>query len=311
MIADKVLGAYASIGAMPASEQAEQYRKAHEDWGINTFELPLMAGQPLPGELVEVFSGLSSSLVVTMVTQWAIAGQQTPAYGLSSTEEAPRRAAILDVCSALQQCLSLSGQGIRIRNLVVHAGQRCGGNIPHAIAFFQSLAEIRRAAAAALPECRLAVEVTDSRPLDHPIAFPASKKASLNLSELMHVVAAVNRETLPGNPVSLMLNWGRLLINEDEPLSVIDRIMGSEVALEGVILSGAGASKDGFMDTHNSHLDPDGGFSARDAEACAAALKSSSQSAFIGMKCSVKKGDGEVSTAEVLNAQADLLNRIG
>ena len=311
MIAEKVLGAYASIATMPAAEQAEQYRKANEDWGINTFELPLMAGQPLAPELIEVFSGLSSSLVVTMVTQWAIAGQQTPAYGLSSTEEAPRREAVLDVCSVLEQCLSLSRQDVNIRNVVVHAGQRCGGKIPHAIAFFKSLAEIRGAAAAVLPQCRIAVEVTDNRPLDHPVAFPASKKASLNLSELMHVVAAVNREALPGLPVSLMLNWGRLLINEDEPLSVVDQIMGSDVALEGVILSGAGASQDGFMDTHNSHLDPDCGFSAGDAEACAAALKSSSQSVFIGMKCSVKKGDGEVSTAEVLNAQADLLNRIG
>ena len=197
MIAEKVLGAYASIAAMPAAEQAEQYRKASEDRGINTFELPLMAGRPLLPELIEVFSGLSSSLVVTMVTQWAIAGQQTPAYGLSSTEEAPRREAILDVCSVLEQCLSLSRKGVRIRNIVVHAGQRCGGKIPHAIAFFQSLAEIRRAAAAVLPGCRLAVEVTDSRPLDHPVAFPASKKASLNLSvEAMPTPTPLTRSRL-------------------------------------------------------------------------------------------------------------------
>ena len=311
MIVDKVLGAYASVASLPAAEQAKQYRNATKEWGIDTFELPLMAGQPLLPELLEEFAGLSSSLVVTMVTQWAIAGQQTPAYGLSSTEEVSRRAALLDVCSVLQQCLFLSRQGVRIRNIVIHTGQRRGGTIPHAIAFYRSLVELRRATAAVLPDCRLSVEVTDSRSPDHPIAFPASKKASLNLSELMQVVTAANRETLPGLPVSLMLNWGRLLINEDEPLSVIDQIMGSEISLEGVIMSGAGASKDGFMDSHNSHLDPDSGFSAEDAKACATALKSSSRPVFIGMKCSVKKGDGEVSTAEVLNAQADLLNRIG
>ncbi len=310
MIVDKVLGAYASVASLPAAEQAEQYRKATKEWGIHTFEVPLMAGQPLLPELLDEFAELSSSLVITMVTQWAIAGQQTPAYGLSSTEEVSRRAALLDACSLLQQCLSLTRQGIHIRNIVVHTGQRCGGTILHAIAFYQSLIELRKAVADVLPQCRLSVEVTDSRSLDHPISFPASKKASLNLTELVEVVNAVNRETLPGLPVSLMLNWGRLLINDDDPLGVVQQITGSEVPLEGVIMSGAGASKDGFLDSHNSHLDPDSGFCAKDAVACAAALKSTSQSVFIGMKCSVKKGDGEVSVDEVLRAQADLLNQI-
>jgi len=309
MIAEKVLGAYASVGTLPPAEQADWYRKASEEWGINTFEIPLLAGVPLPPELVEVFSELRSSLVVTLVAQWATGGQKNPAYGLSSVEESMRMTAMLDAYSVLQQCQQLSQQGMRIRNVVVHIGQRTGHPVRQAIALSRSLVELLQATATTIPDCTLTVEVTDCLPADHPIPFPAAKKASLALPDLIETIASVNQEINPAVPISLMVNWGRLLINGDCPLENLDQILVSAVPLTGVILSGAGASADGYRDSHNSHLDPDSGFTTDDADACATALKSSPQSIFLGMKCSRATGGEEISIEEVLTAQAQLLNQ--
>ena len=283
MIAEKGLGAYASIGSLSPAEQAECYQRASQDWGINTFELPLLAGVPLPSELAETLSELRASLVVTLVAQWAGAGQKNPAYGLSSADESARMTAVLDVCSVLQQCLELSNQGVRIRNVVVHTGQRSGHPVQQAIAFSRSLVELRRMSAAVLGDSALTVEVTDCLPADHPIPFPAAKKAALALPDLIGTVASVNRETAPAGPIPFLLNWGRLLINGDRPLAVVEQILDSRVPLAGVILSGAGSSIDGYRDAHNSHLDPNSGFTTADAQACASVLKSNPQSTFLGM----------------------------
>ena len=309
MIDNKVLGAYASVGTLSAAEQAEWYGKAAREWGIDTFEIPLLAGMPMAPELVEVFAEVSASLVVTMVAQWATTGQGNPAYGLSSLDEVARRTALLDAQSILQQCYSLSQQGVGIRCVEAHTGQGTGGGIAHAIALHRSLGELRQAVGALLPDCGLAVEVVDSRPADHPIAFPASKKSSLTLPELIQAVAAVNRES--GASVSLITNWGRLLINGDEPLEAIGQILQSEVPLAGVILSGAGASPEGFKDSHNSHLDPESGFTAADFTACAEVLQASPDPLFIGTKCSVASGGDPLSIEAVLTAQAELLNQVG
>ncbi len=311
MISEKVLGAYASVGSLSGQEQAEWYKRAQRDWGISCFEIPLLGGVAMAPELVEAFSEMKSSLVVTLVAQWATKGQGNPAYGLSSLEESSRQEALVDAASVVRQCRALSEQGIQIRNIVVHTGQRMGKPIPHAISFYRSLVQLRSAVAGVLPESVLAVELTDSRPPEHPIAFPASKKASLKLACLISTLATVNREVGPGHPIPLVVNWGRVLINEDDPLASIKEILDSDVPLAGVIMSGAGASEQGFSDSHNSHLDPDSGFTEADASACASALASSSQSTFIGMKCSVAKGGDKVSVEEVLTAQAKVLNDVG
>ena len=310
MISDKVLGAYASIGTLPPAEQADWYRRLAGTDGITTFEIPVLAGVPLPPEVVDALADLSASLVVTLVAQWATAGQENPAYGLSSTEEESRRAALLDAGTVVQQCVALSRRGIRIRNLTVHTGQRRGGDIPHAIAFYRSLIELDRSLGALLPDCGLAVEVTDCLPVDHPIPFPAAKKASLPVPLLIDTLTSANGDTPPQRPVSLVVNWGRLLVNGDRPLAVIDEILQSPVPLAGVILSGAGSSAHGFMDSHNSHLDPDSGFTADDFRSCAARLEASPQAVFLGMKCSAKKGDDEVTAQEALRAQTDLLRSV-
>jgi len=310
MIADKVLGAYASVGSLSPAEQAEWYRKVSQKWGINTFEIPFLAGVPLPGELVETFIELRASLVVTLVAQGATRGVKNPVYGLSSAEESARLTAVLDACSVLHQCGLLAENGVRIRNLVVHAGQRSGHPLRQAIAFSRSLTDLRQKMAALFPDCALTVEVTDCLPADHPIPFPAAKKASLPLPDLIETVASVNQQTDSAGPIPLMVNWGRLLINGDNPLATLNQILDSAVPLTGVILSGAGATAEGFRDSHNSHLDPESGFTTADAEACATALKSNPQSTFLGMKCSRATATGEVSVEEVLSAQAELLNQL-
>jgi hypothetical protein len=310
MIAEKVLGAYASVGSLSPAEQAEWYRKASRDWDINTFEIPLLASVPLPGELVETFIELRASLVVTLVAQGATRGVKNPVYGLSSAEESARLTAVLDACSVLQQCGLLAENGVRIRNVVVHAGQRSGHPLRQAIALSRSLTDLRQKTATLFPDCALTLEVTDCLPADHPIPFPAAKKASLALPELIETVASANQQTNSGGPIPLMVNWGRLLINGDRPIAILNQILDCPVPLAGVILSGAGATPEGFRDSHNSHLDPESGFTTADAEACATALKSSGQTTFLGMKCSRAKGNGEFSVAEVLTAQAELLNQL-
>jgi len=310
MIAEKVLGAYAAIGTLEPGEQADWYRKAAYEWSINTFEIPFLAGVPLADELVQAFEDLPASLVVTLVAQWATVGQKNPAYGLSSLDESSRETAVMDAYAILQQCVSLAEKGIRIRNVVVQAGQRMGESIPHAIALYHSLIDIRSLMASVLPESTLAVEPSDNLPQDHPIPFPAAKKSSLSIPELIQAVGSVNRESPAGHSVSFVVNWGRMLINGDEPLSIISEILHSDVPLAGVIMSGAGATPDGFLDSHNSHLDPDSGFTADDASACAENLEDSPQPIFIGMKCSRATGEDELSVEEVLSAEASLLNEI-
>ncbi len=309
MITEKVLGAYTIVGTLSPTEQADWYRKAVEEWNVNTFEVPILAGVPLAPELVDVFTELSASLVVTLVAQWATVGQKNPAYGLSSLEESSRQAAMVDVCSSLQQCVALSEGGIPIRNVFVHTGGRSGETIPHAIAFHRSLTDLHQLASAILPDTTLAVEVTDSLPSDHPIPFPSAKKASLTLPDLIQTLAFINRENLSGPPIALMVNWGRLLVNGDTPLSSIHEILDSEVPLSGVILSGAGPSANGFTDSHNSHLDPQSGFTEEDAMSCASVLASNPQPIFLGTKCSTAKGDEQLSVETVLTAQAELLNK--
>ena len=181
MITEKVLGAYTIVGTLSPTEQANWYRKAVEEWNISTFEVPILAGVPLVPEVVDVFTELSASLVVTLVAQWATVGQKNPAYGLSSLDESSRQAAIVDACSSLQQCATLSEGGVHIRNVFVHTGGRSGETIPHAIAFHQSLIHLREPAAAILPDTTLAVEVTDSLPSDHPIPFPCSQEGFIDV----------------------------------------------------------------------------------------------------------------------------------
>ncbi len=308
MISQKVLGAYAAVGSLSGSEQAVWYRKAATEWNIKTFEVPIFPGQALLPELVEVFSEVGASIVGTMVANWAGKGQANPAYGLSSSVEGARRHALLDAQSVLQQCFDLSARGVGVRALAVHTGQRTGGTIEQGIALQRSLSELVKVAQTALPEGELTLEVADSLPADHAIPFPAAKKAALDVDAMIQVLAAVNGELDGKTPVSLMLNWGRMLINGDRPLDVIDKVLSAGTRLCGVILSGAGASPNGFMDSHNSHLDPESGFTLDDARQCAAALTASSQSSFLGTKCSVKKADGEVSVEEVLTAQVEVLN---
>ena len=309
MISAKVLGAYAAVGTLSPEEQAGWYRKAAAEWGLNTFEIPILGGVAVAPELVDAFVESSSSLVVTCVAQWATKGQSNPAYGLSSVDEVVRREAMLDLQSILQQCLALSRLGVTIRNVAVHTGQRTGSTIAHAIAFHKSLSELSQALAGVLPGTELSVEVADNLPSDHAIPFPAAKKSSLSLNDLLETVAAVNANT-DRKRLSVMLNWGRLLINGDPPLEVIDTVAQSEVPLGGVIMSGAGATENGFADSHNSHLDPKSGFTETDGRECAAALAASSESAFLGMKCSTATPDGALEVEEVLAAEADLLNSV-
>ena len=310
MIAGKVLGAYASVGQLPPTEQAEWYRKATGEWGIDTFEIPILAGVPLASEIVDVLIEVEASLVVTLVAQWATVGQKSPAYGLSSVEESFRQTAILDAYAVAQQCQSLSERGIHIRHMVLHTGQRCGETIPHAIAFYRSLVDLRQLVTDALPDCRLAVEVTDSLPSNHPTPFPAAKKAALTLTSLIQTLTTVNQKNVSSYPIPLIVNWGRLLVNGTPPLSGIEQILASNVHLAGVILSGAGASENGFLDSHNSHLDPESGFGTMDARSCASVLESSDEPIFVGMKCSNAKGREQLSVAEVMAAQAELLDQI-
>ena len=309
MISDKVLGAYAAVGSLAPAEQADWYRKAAEDWGLKVFEIPLLGGVPLAPELIDVFADVSASLVVTCVAQWATKGQGNRAYGLSSPDEGCRQEAMLDIQSIMQQCLSLSRAGVGIRNVAVHTGQRVGATAAHAIALHASLVGLGEAAAAVLPRGALTIEVCDNLPPDHPIPFPAAKKQSLPLADLLDTVASANG-TSGARPTSVMLNWGRMLINGDQPLQIIDQVETSDAPFAGVMMSGAGSTPDGFADSHNSHLDPGSGFTAADGESCAAALQSSGDAVFLGMKCSVATTGDALSVEQVLAAEAELLNSL-
>ena len=122
MITEKVLGAYTIVGTLSPTEQADWYRKAVEEWNISTFEVPILAGVPVVPEVVDVLTELSASIAATFVAQWATAGQKNPAYGLSALDESSRQTAVVDACSSLQQCMTLSEAGIPVRNVFIHTG---------------------------------------------------------------------------------------------------------------------------------------------------------------------------------------------
>jgi len=309
MITDKVLGAYAAVGKLDLDEQASWYSRAMADWGLNTFEIPLFAGVPLAPELADTFAANSSSLVVTLVAQWATKGQENPAYGLASLDEEARQEALLDVQSVIQQCQTLSRRGIGIRALEVHTGQGSGKAIPHAISFFSSLCEVSEVLSVALPDAELTVEIADNREPDYAITFPGAKKACLTRKQVMETVEMVNNVEVGGQPVSVVLNWGRLLVNGDEPHVVLGEVLDSPVPLGGVILSGAGNTSDGFADSHNTHLDPDSGFTLDDARRCAETVGAGADASFIGMKGSTNSA-AALTAEEVLVAEAEFLNSV-
>ena len=205
-----------------------------------------------------------------------------------------------------------AGRGIRIRNVIVQTGCRMGGEIQHAIAFHKSIVALAKVVNAILPEAGLAVEPTDVRPDDYGIAFPGAKRSSLEVGAIVQTLCAVNREVPAPHRVGMMVNSGRLILDGVSPLATIEQVLGSEVPLVGAIFSGARPTPVGFRDSHNCHLDPTAGFSAADASACAAALRRSPQSSFIGMKCSCAKGNHELGfkIKDVLQAQAALLNKL-
>jgi hypothetical protein len=317
MITGKVLGAYGCIGTLSPTEleptkQVIWYRRAVDEWGFDHFEVPFVAGAPMAGELADFFAETRSSLVATLMVQWAVTGPGYPEYGLASLDETARQRAFVDAASIVRELVGLQARSIGISHLAVQAGQRMGDPIAHAIAFHRSLVDLDRIVARVLPETILVAENTDTRPSDYPVATPGSKRSALDVDALVQIVGAVNRDLDPGRSVGLMLNWGRLLVDRVDPLATVERALASEAPVVGVILSGARPTPKGLRDSHNSHLDPDSGFAAEDAFACAAALRASPQRAFIGMKCSCAKGDDEFAlTADlVLPAQAELLNRI-
>ena len=317
MIAEKVLGAYAAIGTMsptelPISEQVMWYRRAVEEWDISHFEIPLLAGAPLPSELTEYFAAARVTLVVTLIAQWARAGQENAAYGFSSLDERDRTAAIVDADTVLSECAALEKRGVHVRNLIVQTGRRMGAAIQHAIAFHKSLVTFVGALDAVLPEAQLAVEPTDTRPDDYGIAFPGAKRSSLDAQAILETIVAVNMHVPQEKKVGILINSGRLILDGLSTLETIERVLGSEVPLVGVIFSGARPTPFGFRDSHNCHLDPESGFTADDAVACVAALKRSSSPSFVGMKCSCAKGNDEFGYEidEVLGAQAALLRQL-
>ena len=305
MISDKVLGAYAAVGALSPSEQAEWYTKACSEWNIDTFEIPLLGGVPLAPELVEALAAGSASLVVTMVAQWATKGQENPGYGLSSLDEGLRREALLDVQSAIEAVPGPSAtRGIGIRALELHTGRRTGSAVAHAV-FLRAESAGARGGGGRGPAGMRADRRGDRQSAaraPHRVSREPRRRPCKQ-EELIEAVAEVNK-ALPGRPISLVLNWGRLLINGDRPLEVVEQVLESRAPLGGVILSGANPTPDGFADAHNSHLDPGSGFTAADGRACAEALQAADDSCFIGMKCGVTSSAGELTPEQVLAAEA-------
>ena len=119
----------------------------------------------------------------------------------------------------------------------------------------------------------------------------------------------VNNVEVGGQPVSVVLTWGRLLVNGDEPHVVLGEVLDSPVPLGGVILSGAGNTPDGFADSHNTHLDPDSGCTLDDARRCAETVGAGADASFIGMKGSTNSA-AALTAEEVLVAEAEFLNSV-
>lgn len=231
---DLVLGAYSLFIGVPDAELVDAYRRLEPLDGIGALEIPLdeaigRAGgvggmrKGLPGVVADAWD-----VVITCMPTVMRRIGENPTYGLASTEEDGRTAAVADVSRALgvaRNAAQRSGRR-RVRAVEIHSAPRREGASRAALE--RSLAELLDVESAGAV---LAIEHCDA-----PRPGRSPEKGFLTIDEELAVVEALDDERL-----GLSVNWGRSAI---EGRSTVTPLRHAALAarsgrLAGLMFSGA------------------------------------------------------------------------
>lgn len=249
-----VLGAYALLAGLPESQTIQAYR-ALEGLGVPALEVPLadalgegvLGGASRTG--LPTLLGDRWDVVVTAIPTVMRRLQTRPTYGLASSDEDGRVAAVTDVRRALAVAERVAQNGGRSRVRAVQIHSAPGPAVPRtAAALERSLTELlAEPAGGAL----LAVEHCDAARPGRP-----PEKGFLELDQEIAVLAAL------GDPRAVLtVNWGRSAIEERSataPERHVEAVARAGL-LGGVMFSGASATgADGGAPWVDEHPAPRG-----------------------------------------------------
>ncbi|MGV8977190.1 MAG: DUF4862 family protein [Cellulomonas sp.] len=288
------LGAYALVAGLPADDEAAAYA-AIAELPIAGIELPVAAADASsPWFTRNVHPDWD--LVVTCIPTVMQRLGADPAYGLASTDDDGRRAALDDVAVArdLARRLADDTGRSRVRAVQVHSAPRADRATRDA--FARSLDEL---GTWDLAGATVAVEHCDA-----PRAGRPFHKGFLELDEELSALAG-----RPAGQFGLTVNWGRSAIEGRSAATPVEHVRAAAQAglLAGIMFSGAsgatGATALWGGPWDDGHMAPRGDdlalAASREsllgpAEVAATLLAAGSAPGYVGVKLTVRPLDADI-----------------
>ncbi len=239
----RALGAYALAPAIDDASAVSAFYDGLRDLEIDAIEHPLMAaGHPSLEPAWQRRHLHDWSLIVTAIPRTMVRLGEGPGYGLASSDEDGRLAALRDLAEVRDLALRLADEAGRPRVLAVevhsapaptHASAR--GVVGSVGAFARSLAEI---ATWDLAGAEIVIEHNDAL-----VAEQEPAKGFFELADEIAVARAVGGHPAAGGrpTIGLSVNWGRSAIegrSTSTPLAHT-RAAADAGVLRGIIFSGA------------------------------------------------------------------------
>lgn len=314
----RVLGAYALLAGLSLEDSVKCYEELAQKVTVDACEVPLgdlTQNNPAVGKYgvdgLPAFLGDSLDVVVTCIPTVMGRISQDPTYGLASTDQAGRSAAIADVCQALEiaERTAQSSGRPRIFAIQIHSAPRPDFHSPDA--FAQSLDQL-------LQEADDSVLLT----LEHSDATRPNQHVAKGFLELSQEIEAIQK--FDADRLGITINWGRSMIEGHNVQYVNDHISQVREAglLKGLMFSGAThrsgpwgpAWQDGHMAPRGEH--PLLVFShmsllgEEEIESALVAAGPASERVYTGVKITVQEGQDEVDRRfHVAQASWDMVNK--
>lgn len=224
------LSAYISSPADPAGEDAFYDAVAELDLGGLEFGLFPAGTRTLAPEWIKWHVNPAHDLVVSLVPTMMAMLAGTPAYGLASTEEGPRRQALDDVRRACDLAVALAEEYGTRRVVAIEVHTAPGPRAGSLAAFRRSLTEIlgwERAGAELLVE--------------HCDAYIPGNTPAKGFFDLDDEIDVVQFFDLPPDVLGMSLNWGRSAIEGHGPALPLEHVRAVTAAglLRAYFYSGA------------------------------------------------------------------------
>jgi hypothetical protein len=237
----RTLGAYALAPTIDDAHAVEEFYDGLRTLEIDAIEHPLMAaGHPSLEPAWQRRHLHDWQLVVTAIPRTMVRLGQAAGYGLASSDEDGRLAALADLAEVRDLALRLADDAGRPRVLAVevhsapaptHASAR--GVVGSAGAFARSLAEI---AAWDLAGAQIVIEHNDAL-----VDGQEPAKGFFPLADEIAVAHAVGDPAGKGAAVGVSVNWGRSAIEGRSASAPLAHTRAAAAAgvLRGIIFSGA------------------------------------------------------------------------